>query len=166
MKRSTKIVLGSLVTLSLVGMVAAKQLDHNGDGPGCSFGSDHDGGSRGNWISKRIAWKLDLNEGQEAEFDELKMSLFKGLDGMRAKRLTSEQVQSVLDTQFDQAKAMQLLSQRLVMIEDNAPALISAFAGFYDSLDAAQQAELGGMIEHRMSHKEQHWGGRDKGEQR
>ncbi len=164
MKRSTKIVLGSVVTLSLVGVVAAKQFNHDGFGPGCSYGESHGGNFRGGWMSKRIAWKLDLNDAQELELDQLRASLFEGLDNMRDARLTTNQVQSVLNTEFDQAKAMQLLSQRLEQIEDKAPELISAFAGFYDSLEAEQQAELGEMIERRMERKGRHWARHEQGD--
>ena len=166
MKRSTKIITGSLVALGLVGVVAAKQFQDGGYGPGCSFGSGRGVDSRGGWVSRRIAWKLDLNEQQEVQLDDLKASLFEGLDSMRGERLTTDQLQSVLNTELDQRKAMQLLEKRLESIEQNAPALISAVAGFYDSLDASQQSELGEMIENRMAHKGRHWGHGEKNEQR
>ena len=154
MKRSTKIIVGSLVGLGLVGVVTAKQFDH---GPGCSYGQGSGSEYRGGWITKRIAWKLDLNEQQENELNDLKASVFKGLDSMRAERLTADQIQSILNTELDQVKAVQLLAQRLELVEQNAPALIAAFAEFYDGLDSAQQAEVSEMIEYRMSHKGRHW---------
>jgi protein CpxP len=166
MKRSTKIVTGSLVALGLVGVIAAKQFQAGEHGPGCSFGSGHGYDSRGGWISRRIAGKLDLNEQQEVQLDDLKTSLFEGLDSLRAERLTADQLESVLNTEFDQVKAMQLLEQRLVLIEQNAPVLIGAVAEFYDSLDASQQSELGEMIEYRMAQRGRHWGGRGKDEHR
>ena len=155
MKRSTKIVVGSLLGLSLVGVVVAKQFEH---GPGCSYGSA-DGCERGGgWMAKRISWKLDLNEQQQSELQKLERSVFEALANMRAEKLTSNQIQSVLNTQLDQTKAMQLLEQRLQGIQQNAPALIAAFGGFYDRLDSAQQQELTEMIEYRMSRKHRHWG--------
>ena len=79
MKRSTKIVTGSLVALGLVGVDAAKQFQNSEHGPGCSFGSGHGVDSRGSWMSRRIAWKLDLNEQQEIQLDALRASVFDGL---------------------------------------------------------------------------------------
>ncbi len=154
MKRSTKIIVGSLVGMGLVGVVTAKQFDH---GPGCSYGPGSGNEHRGGWITKRIAWKLDLNDQQENELNDLKVSIFRGLDSMRAEKLTVDQVQSVLSSELDQAKAMQLLEQRLELLEKNAPSLIAAFAEFYDGLDSAQQAEVSEMIEFRMSHKGRRW---------
>lgn len=154
-KRSTKIILGALVGLSLVGAVAAKQFQHGGFGPGCSsgFNSDH----RGGWLAKRIAWKLDLNEQQISSLDDLKLSVFESMDMMRTERLTSEQLKSVLNNELDQTKAMQLLEQRLQSVKQNAPELISAFAAFYDKLDSTQQAELSDMIEYRMGDRNRYW---------
>lgn len=147
MKRSTKIIVGSLVGIGLVGGVAAKQFSHG----------DHDSGfsghHRGDWISKRIAWKLDLDDQQQIELDRFKASMLDRMDTMRAARVTPDQVQSVLNTELNQAKAMQLLEAKLQGIRDSAPELITAFAGFYDSLDSSQQAEMAEMIEHRMANR-------------
>jgi protein CpxP len=156
MKRSTKIIVGSLVGLGLVGAVTAKQFSHGEHESGFS------GHHRGDWVSKRIAWKLDLDDQQRIELDRFKASVLERMDTLRAARVTTDQLQSVLNTELDQVKAMQLLEAKLQGIRNSAPELLTAFAGFYDSLDSSQQAKMSEMIEARMAnrgHKGRHHDG-------
>ena len=154
MKRSTKIIAGSLIGVGLIGAVAAKQFNHGEHESG--YSAQH----RGDWISKRIARKLDLDDQQQAGLDRFKVSLFERMDTLRAARVTPDQLQSVLGTELNQDKAMQLLEARLQGIREGAPELITALAGFYDSLDSSQQAKMAEIIEHRMSYRMGHRGHR------
>ena len=109
-------------------------------------------------MSKRISHRLDLSDTQEIELANLKSSLFDRFDAVRVQRgAIQEDVLSLLDSEFDQQKAKQLIDQRIAAINENTPALISAFAGFYDQLDADQQAQIREMIERRMSHRGARW---------
>ena len=152
MKRSSKIIVGTLFGLGLVTVVTAKQFDYCDRGP--MAGNSH----RAEWMSKRISHRLDLSDAQQLELEKLKDSLFDRFDGMRGQRgAMQDDVLSLLDSEFDQKKAKQLLEGRIEAINENAPGLISAFAGFYDQLDAEQQAQIKKMIERRMSHRGSRW---------
>ena len=152
MKRASKIVLVTVITLGVVGAVAARQYE----GPGCGFGP---GAEPGGWISKKIAWRLDLNENQRAELDELRERVLDNMQQMRAQRQDSEAIQALLGETLDQEKALVMFDDRLRRTREHAPEVIAAFAGFYDALDAEQKAELGEMIAQRLDKGARHWGG-------
>ena len=152
MKRSSKIIVGTLIGVGLVTVVTAKQFDY------CERGHSYGNSHRGEWMSKRISHRLDLSDTQEIELANLKSSLFDRFDAVRVQRgAIQEDVLSLLDSEFDQQKAKQLIDQRIAAINENTPALISAFAGFYDQLDADQQAQIREMIERRMSRRGARW---------
>ena len=152
MKRSSKIVLVTVITLGVVGAVAARQYD----GEGCGFGP---GGEPGGWVAKKIAWRLDLNDSQQAELDVLRAQVVDNMKQMREQRPSSEEVQALLGETLDQDRALAMLDDKLQRARDNAPEMIAAFAGFYDALDADQKAELGEMIQRRLEQGPRHWGG-------
>lgn len=161
MKRSIKIILGSIVGVGLVGAVTAKQFGHCDYGAGSGYGhfsTSHEG--RADWVTKRITGALDLNTAQQAELDKLKSSVFDGMQTMRTEKPQASEIQALLNNEFDQTKAMQLLEQRGNTIKENAPILVAAFADFYNQLDAEQQAKISEMVEHRMG---QHDRGHGKG---
>ena len=146
MKRSSKIVVGTLIGLGLVTVVTAKQFDY------CDKGQGFAGSHRAEWMSKRIAHRLDLSESQQLELEKLRDGLLDRFDAMRGQRgMMQDDVLSLLNNEFDQVKAKQLIDQRVAVIDENAPSIISEFAGFYDQLDADQQAQIRKMIERRMS---------------
>lgn len=160
MKRSSKIVIGTVVTLGLVGVVTAKQFD----GPGCGMGP---GGMSGALVSQKMAWKLNLNDAQRAELDQLRKQVFANMNQMRQQRPSSDEIQAVMGEKLDQDKALKILDERLQRARDKAPEMIAAFGEFYDSLDAEQKAELGEMIERRIEQGLHHRGGkRGKGDYR
>ena len=49
---------------------------------------------------------------------------------------------------FDRAGATQLMNQHIAKMQANGPALINAFGDFYDSLNAAQQAQVRELAAH------------------
>lgn len=158
MKRSTKIVLGTIIGVGLVSVVTAKQFGHcdNDSKYAHGFGDGH----RAEWVSKRVAKHLDLNTAQQETFDQLKDQAIEEIGAFRAERAKDYDIQALFNTQFDQTKAMQLLEQRTQMIQEHAPELISAFAKFYDGLDASQQVKVSEALENRMEHRGKGWGHR------
>lgn len=152
MKRSSKIIVGTLIGLGLVTVVTAKQFNY------CDRGEFAGDNHRAEWMSKRISHRLDLSEAQQLELEKLSLSLFDRFDSIRAQRgLIQGEVLSLLGPEFDQLKAKQLLDKRIEIISENAPAVISDFAGFYDQLNADQQAKIIKLIEKRMSHRGSYW---------
>ena len=155
MKRSTKIIIGCVIGVGLVGAVTAKQFAYCDDGPG--FGH----GSRGQWMEKRISRALDLSDTQQAELSELKSSIFESVQNMRSEKPDVSEIQALLNHEFDQTKAMQLFEQRSQTVNKMAPQLITAFAMFYNQLDAEQQEKVSEIIEHRMERRDG-WGPRGR----
>lgn len=159
MKRSTKIIIGSVLGLGLISAVTAKQFGACEGGPG--FG----GGHRAEWMSKRVSQRLDLNDTQQLALQTLKDSMLDRVDSMRDQReMMGADIQSLLNNEFDQVKAQQLIEKKIQALRENVPEMISAFAGFYDQLDAGQQAQVREMLEQRMSHRG--WRGQHEGSDR
>ncbi len=107
---------------------------------------------------ERMTHRLELNEAQQAEFDQLtqvfatQFQLNAG--GMQA---WPEQIKSVIDgASFDRAAANQFLSERLSAIATAQPEIINAAADFYDSLDADQQAQIRERLEKGMERGRHH----------
>ncbi len=166
MKRSTKIIIGTVIGVGLVGAVTAKQFGSceygGGYGHRGHFSKMEHGGRHMDRMAQRITKKLDLNTEQQAELDKLKTSIFDSVQDMRSQKPDASEIQALLNNEFDQTKAMQLIEQRGQVLKETAPQIITAFAQFYDQLNAEQQAKVSEMVEYRMSHREHKWGGRGK----
>lgn len=141
MKRVTKVVIGSVIGLSLVGAVTAKQFGF------CEQSPDQ----RAGWISKRISHKLDLNDMQKAELESLKGVALSAFEAMRGQRPEFSEIEALFATEFDQTKALQLVESRSHDFTTQAPQLITAFADFYNTLDDTQRAEMTEMVEKRFT---------------
>ncbi len=142
MKRSTKIILGSVVGLGLVGAVTAKQFG------ACEYGPDQ----RADWISQRVSDELNLTTVQQSELQNLKGSALAAFGSMREQKPAFSEIEALFATEFDQAKAIQLVESRSQTFTQKAPELIAAFANFYNTLDDSQRAEVSEMVENRMQH--------------
>ncbi len=151
MKRSTKVVLGTLVGLGLVTAVAARQFD------GCGFAPGMSGMAQGHhtkWMAKRIGHRLDLNDAQQLQLQTLQDNMIQRFSSLQEQRLSDNDLQSLLNAEFDQLKAGQLLDQRLDTVKQNAPDVIADIASFYDQLDVNQQQQVRDMVSKRMSHRD------------
>ena len=164
MKRSTKIIIGSVLGLGLISAVTAKQFGN------CDGGAGFSGSHRAEWMTKRISNRLNLNDTQQMALTDLRDSMLDRVDTMRGQRdMMGADIQSLLNNEFDQLKAQQLIEQKMQTVRDNAPEMISAFAGFYDQLDADQQEQVRKMLEQRMSHRgmsHRGWNGQHEGSDR
>lgn len=148
MKRSSKIIVGTLIGLGLVTVVTAKKFDY------CDRGHMAGNSHRAEWMSKRISHRLDLSSIQQLELEKLKDSFFDRFDAIHEQRgMMQDDILSLLNGEFDQRQAKHLLDLKIEVINENAPAIISAFAGFYDQLDAEQQVQVRKMVERRMSYR-------------
>ena len=141
MKRSTKIIIGSVVGLGLAGAVAAKQFS------AWNFGPEH----RADWVSERVSKHLELNDTQQAELDKLKTTALAAMSSMHSQRPEFSEIEVLFNTEFDQTKALQLFTQRSQMVTDKAPEMIAAFANFYNTLDDDQRTEVSAMVKQRMT---------------
>ncbi|NOX26900.1 MAG: periplasmic heavy metal sensor [Gammaproteobacteria bacterium] len=145
-----KIAAISVVSLSLLGAGSVVVL---ADGGWKKGGNCHNG-----HVAKRISNKLDLNESQAAELDELmvefkefRQAMFKG-----KKEAKSELAELLNAPQFDREKALALMvskaQNKAGVVESQAPDLIDAIAEFTDSLNPEQRAKAVKFIERKMGH--------------
>ncbi|MCW8824799.1 MAG: Spy/CpxP family protein refolding chaperone [Gammaproteobacteria bacterium] len=142
MKRLTKF---SLIGAGALAMVTAIS--------GCShFKSPED---RAQWMVDKVSSKLELTEVQQVKLKALSDEMLSTRKEMKLKFGDSrEQVMALLDQPtLDQDKAIDIVKSHTKMVDDKAPVMVAAFADFYDSLDAEQQAEV---REFMQKHKDRH----------
>lgn len=144
MKKRTKIILASALTISVVGGVAAHNRMRNG-GPG-------------EYMKYHLTGKLQLSDAQASRLDAVNDSARVAWQQFRdSRRGAMEQIMALLESgQFDQDGAMQLVREKSRQFENHAEQLIAAVAGFTDSLDDKQKQELQEMIRYRMENRGHH----------
>lgn len=107
------------------------------------------------FVNDRITSKLELTEAQKFQLSSLTDNILELAGEIKeAKSGHKLLVQQLLsEPTLDQSKALDMIHQTTQMINDKAPQTIASLAGFLDSLDAEQKAELQGFVEKRMKHK-------------
>ncbi|RZL36979.1 MAG: hypothetical protein EOP35_09820 [Rubrivivax sp.] len=121
---------------------------------GHHFGGHADGFA--DLVAARVARKLDLDDGQQrhlaAWIEQLQQQrgALKGLAG-------SPELASLLaGEQFAREPARQLFDARLDALRAAGPGVITAFADFFDSLDAEQRQVLRFMMRRLNRHQHDH----------
>ncbi len=145
-----KVVVLSVVSLSLLGMGSMVVL---ADG-GWKKGDDCHNGQ----ATKRISKKLDLNESQAAELDELMMELKEFRQAMfKGKKEAKSELTELLNApELDRERAVALMinksQNKADVVESQAPGLVDAIAEFTDSLNSEQRAKAVKFIERKMGY--------------
>ena len=108
------------------------------------------------FVSERVTRKLDLDELQQQKFTELAEL---AVDTMRQVKPSREQrfseVNALLqEPSFNQARALELVQQKTRLLNEQAPLLVAALAGFVDSLNAEQKQQLQEFLQHRHGHRD------------
>ncbi len=149
MKTSTKIITAAVLSVGLVGGVAAFG-GHCPKGDGHGYGHGHE--QRAERMVERIAGKLDLNQEQIAKLDKLKEDLLSLRTEMRENRSQHKQELMALITAptLDQDKVLNMLKEKTQAEEQRAPEMIAAIANFSDSLTVEQKQELAETLEKRF----------------
>lgn len=140
MKRITKISLIGAVTLVLVTTISA-----------CNHFKSPE--NRAEWMMDKVSNKLELTDIQQTKLKALSEEMLSSRKAMKSKFGDSrEQIVALFEQPtLDQKKALSLVQSKTQMIEEKAPVIITAFANFYDSLDAEQQSEVRDFVQ---EHKE------------
>ncbi len=152
MKTSTKIVTATVLSVGLIGGVAAfGGYCPKGDGHGYGHGYG-DSQHRAERMVERIADKLDLSHDQITKLDTLKEDLLSLRTEMRENRGQHKQdlIALMMQPTLDQAKALTMLKEKTQTMEQRAPEMITAIANFSDSLTAEQKQELAETLEKRF----------------
>jgi hypothetical protein len=146
MKKSTKIVAITTLVIGLSTTVFA------------FAGNGHwrmSAAEKAEFVNDRISSKLELTEAQKFQLSSLTDDILGLADEIKetksGHKLLVQQLLS--EPALDQAKALDIIHQTTQMINDKAPETIASLAGFLDSLDVAQKAELRDFVEQRMKHK-------------
>ena len=101
---------------------------------------------------ERISGKLDLNTAQQAKLGVLADQMIASRKALRGNTDPRTDLQAlVAGSQFDRAKAQQLLDQKLSAAQGNGPQVLAAFGDFYDSLTPEQQKQVRERLEKRRS---------------
>lgn len=149
MKRSTKIILASLLAVGVSGGVLAYS-SHN------HWGMSHE--EKADFITDRVTRKLDLTDTQQENLKTLATDMMTLVKEVKAGRETHmNQIQDMLaEPVLDQNKALEMIQQKTQNINSKAPAIISSLANFLDSLDAEQKSRLQSFVADRMHHRHNH----------
>ena len=114
---------------------------------------------RADRIVKSISDELKLNDAQLAKLNALKDELL-AVRGESRKKLGAipKTVEELLSQPtLDQARVLAMVKERTQEVNDKAPQIVAAFAGFYDSLTPAQQKKLHDEFTERMERYQGRW---------
>lgn len=147
MKKTGKIIIASVLAVGVTGAVFA-------------FGSHHYYSNlsmqeKAEMISDRIDRKLDLNDTQKVNLDALTSHVAGLMQQVKDNRQTREELLNgvLSDQALDQAALLQRINEKTALINENAPEVVARLAGFMDSLDADQKAEIKQIIDKRKGHR-------------
>ena len=142
MKISTRIITAILLVAGSSGAVYA--YSKHGD-----WGMSAD--EKIEFISDRVASKLDLDDLQRQKFTELAELVADTLQEVKPGREEGfEEIASLLqEPSFNQARALEMIQQKTQLVNEKAPLVITAMAGFLDALSMEQKQELQEFMQHR-----------------
>ncbi|MCU7846150.1 MAG: Spy/CpxP family protein refolding chaperone [Candidatus Thiodiazotropha sp. (ex Monitilora ramsayi)] len=120
---------------------------------------------RADYFTEKIAKKLDLNDEQKVKLDMMKDELLAVREEMQGKREEARNtVHDLLSAPvIDQDKAVALVNSHVEDISAQAPRIIAALAGFWESLTPEQQTKVREKLEKhfenngRWSHSRLHY---------
>ena len=140
MKRMTKILIASALTIGVVGGASA-------------YGKKKFAGPemRASFAVSYISDELELDATQEQALNALKdQVLVSGTLVKSQMENTHEDVKSLIAAEsFDQAKALSLVTDKTSVVNSVAPEIITAAAGFFDTLSAEQKNDILEFFEDR-----------------
>lgn len=144
MKRSTKILTTVVLTFGVVGGAIA-------------YGKAKfsDPGARADYMASYVSDELELNESQDQALNALKDQMLESRQQMKDEaNPVQDQIRELISADtFDQAKALELLSNKTSAVNANAPDVMLALGNFLDSLNAEQKAEVLEFMEHKRGHR-------------
>ena len=147
MKKSSKIIIASVLTVGVAGGVFAYGAHHHY--------SNMTPQEKAEMISDRVERKLELNQEQRQNLDVLALHIADLMQEVKKNRQARMQMfdELISDGPIDQAALLQKINDKTALVNEKAPELVAKVAGFVDSLDADQKAEIRDMVEHRRGHR-------------
>ena len=137
MKKITKIIIGTVATISIIGAT------------GAYAGKKFKDGMKGDYVIYKLDKELDLSDTQVDRLKDIQSYVKSHRDNKQENRDNhkAKLVALINSPNLDQAQVLAMLDEKLQMIRDEAPAAISKIADFSDTLTEKQRAELLKMIE-------------------
>jgi len=113
---------------------------------------------RADYISQKVADKLDLQEHQKQKLEIVKKQLLSTFKQVKQGRQQHHEkvLKLIASKQFNRDSANQLLTDKTQQINTEGSPIIAAFADFYDSLDTTQQQLIRDKISDHSEHS--HYG--------
>jgi Spy/CpxP family protein refolding chaperone len=140
MNKVKKIIIGTVVSLGIVGGLA-------------SYATAYHGGMRNCHKSEFLAKHLNFNEVQKQNLENLKTTIAAEKKAHHENHPREKIMELLSEPKLDQEKALAILNERFTAIQTSAPKVIAAMATFTDSLADDQRAKLKGMIERFGKHR-------------
>ncbi len=152
MKKRNKIILTTALTFGVAGGVMAYNA-----GKYCDNLNPQE---KVEMINERVTDRLVLNTEQQARLGELTSRAAEMIAEAKSQRIERDAIiNSLLDDQpVDQIGLLEKITEKTTLVDDSAPEMIALLAGFVDSLNAEQKAEIREFIEHKRSHHHDHGG--------
>ena len=114
----------------------------------------HDPAQRAEWVTKKIASELDLNEAQKAKLELVKQEFLAQRE--KGKQEREEAFRTVLaqirSKQLDTEKLQALFEQRHKRMGEAAPSVLKKLADFHASLSDEQKEKAAQKLEKFHSH--------------
>ena len=132
MKRATKIFAAVTITIGMVtGATAFATYKH----------SDSD--ERAAYMTGYIGHKLDLNDAQKTQLNDLTNKLMALKNDLKPEQPILSDITNLVSAQtLDQDKALAMITNKTTLINQAAPGVVAAFADFLDGLNAEQKTEV------------------------
>lgn len=141
MNKVKKIIIGTVVSLGIVGGLATYAT------------AFHGGGIHNCHKSAYLANYLNLNDEQKQNLENLKTTIAEEKKAHHENHPREQIMELLSEPKLDQEKALAILNERFTAIQTSAPKVIAAMATFTDSLADDQRAKLKGMIERFGKHR-------------
>ncbi|QPJ61950.1 MAG: hypothetical protein G3M70_08715 [Candidatus Nitronauta litoralis] len=110
---------------------------------------------RADHIVEKIKDKLDLNEEQTSKLVIAKNEILKVRQEMKAQRTQTRTdfFEMLEQPKLDQDRILSLVKEKTRTVNEKAPEVVVALAGFFDSLTPEQQKTLREKIKDKMEHR-------------
>lgn len=135
MKKLTKIVIGTVASLGLL------------IGAGAYAGKNFMKGMKGEFMIYKLEKELDLSTEQVNRLKDIQSYAKTQHESHDHKAGKAKLMEMLKSPTLDQAQVMSMIDEKMQTMRDSAPEMIEKIAGFTDSLNAEQRAEMMEMIE-------------------
>lgn len=125
-----------------------------------AFGKHHnDPVSHANYIVEKVTDELELDDTQIAKLEALKTEMLSVHEQLHKEKADKHaMLMALISTpDFDQGKALEMISHTTETVNNNAPTLVALVGDFYNSLTESQQNELREEIGNHSGSRHHGW---------